>query len=129
MTKQPKQNQYYTTLQYQEYEDEYENSLRNKDDDKVFAKELVAGLNRDVREVNPTNTKYYIRFDGKNPHDPFPLYTINTDKRSYIDKVCKSTNTYKQVTKDIFDLYLTYLKTENPRYYKSVQRESQNLTR
>jgi hypothetical protein len=44
-----------------------------------------------------------------------------------LDKVCKSTNGYKEVTESIFNMYLSYLRTQNPQWYNKAQRELNNI--
>jgi hypothetical protein len=117
-----KQNLYYTSYQYQEAEDPLENSLRNQDDDKVFAKALVTGFSNDVKDKTPKYYEYYIRLDHKTLHDPFPRYSASNNKTSYADKVCTRQTTYKKVTKPVFDQYLLYLRTENHNYYKQANK-------
>jgi len=121
-------NKYYTTLQYQEYQDDNENSCRKIDDSKVFAKSLKIGYSRDVTQINPIHDKYYIRiYPNKKLYDPFPKYSLTDHKDSFIDKICKSENSYKQVTEIVFNMYLNFLKTENSQWYNKAQRETSNL--
>lgn len=119
---------YYTTLQYEEYKDENENSLRKVDDNKVFAKSIKRGYSKDITKSAPIYNKFYIKvYPNKKLYDPFPLYSVSDNKTSFIDKVCKSENTYKEVTESVFNMYLNYLKTENIQWLNKAQRESSNL--
>lgn len=119
---------YYTTLQYQEHQDEYENSLRKTDDGKVFAKSMKLGYSKDIKEGSPRYNKFYVRvYPNQKLYDPFPLYSISDNKNSFIDKICRSENSYKQVPENVFNMYLNYLKTENSQWYNQTQRELKNL--
>lgn len=121
-------NNYYTTLQYQEFSDDNENSCRKIDDSKVFAKSIKSGYSTNITEKNPRYNKYYIRvYPNKKLYDPFPLYSIGDNKTSFVDKICKSENTYKEVPESVFVLYLNYLRSENTQWYNKAQRESSNL--
>jgi len=119
---------YYTTLQYQEFVDDQQNARRKNDGDKVFAKTVRSGLVKDVRQRDVKHNKYYVRVEqNKKLYDPFPLYSVSDNKNSFVDKICRPNNLYKEVTESIFNMYLSYLKTENPQWYKKTQRELSNL--
>lgn len=119
---------YYTTLQHQQYQDDDENSYREKDDNKVFAKSVKSGYSKNIKEGSPRYNKFYIRiYANKKLYDPFPLYSIGDNKNSFVDKVCRAENSYKQVPENVFNMYLNYLKTENSQWYNHTQRELQNL--
>lgn len=121
-------NKYYTTLQYQEFLDDNDNCCRKIDDSKVFAKAIKAGYSTDITEKAPRYNKYYIRvYPNKKLYDPFPLYSIGDSKASFVEKVCKSENTYKEVPESVFNMYLNYLRSENTQWYNKAQRESLNL--
>jgi hypothetical protein len=118
---------YYTTLQYQEYEDDQEFSRTTKDSDKVFAKAIKNGLSRDISSQESLQYRYYVRLESsKKLYDPFPKYSISDNKNSFVDRVCKPTNSFKEVNKSLFDKYITFLKTENSQWYKEANRELSN---
>lgn len=122
-------NNYYTTLQYQEFVDDNDNSRTNSDSDKVFAKTIMSGYSKNVTEKTPKYNKYYIRISpNKKLYDPFPKYSVSDNKASFIDKVCKSNNLYKEVPESVFNMYLNYLRTENVQWYNKAQRETTNLS-
>ena len=121
-------NNYYTTLQYQEFLDDDENSRTQSDGDKVFAKSVKSGYSKDITHKNPKYNKYYVRISpNKKLYDPFPKYSVSDNKASFIDKVCKSNNSYREVPESIFNMYLSYLRTENVQWYNKAQREAENL--
>lgn len=118
---------YYTTLQYQEYEDDQEFSRTTKDSDKVFAKAIKNGLSRDISSQESFQYRYYVRLESnKKLYDPFPKYSTSDNKNSFVDRVCKSTNSFKEVNKSLFEKYITFLKTENTQWYKEASRELNN---
>jgi hypothetical protein len=121
-------NNYYTTSQYSEFIDSSEHYKRKQDDNKVFAKSTISGYSTDIRDKTPKHTKYYIRtYPNKKLYDPFPLYSISDNKNSFVDRICKGDNSYKEVTESIFNMYLNYLQSENTQWYNKAQRESSNL--
>lgn len=121
-------NNYYTTGQYQEFIDDNDNYHRKIDDSKVFAKSVKRGYSTDIKESSPLYNKYYIKvYPNKKLYDPFPLYSIGDTKNSFVDKICKSENLYKEVTESVFNMYLNYLKSESVQWFNKAQRESANL--
>lgn len=124
------ESRFYTTLQYQDFVDEQDNSRSSTENSKVFAKAIKNGLSRDMTRSGAQFFKYYIRCSSnKTLHDPFPKYSTSDNKTSFIDKVCKSDNSYKEVTYSVFDKYLNYLKTENSQWLKNAQKELNNNAR
>jgi hypothetical protein len=114
---------YYTTHQYHEFIDNEESYRLHKNGNKVFAKAVDERLTRDIRS-NIVQTKYYVRgINGKKLFDPFPKYSISDNKSSFIDKVCKDDHNFLEVTKSIFDKYITFLNTESRQYFTTAQRE------
>jgi hypothetical protein len=121
-------NKYYTTSQHQEFIDENDNFHRKIDDSKVFAKSVKRGYSTDIKEASPLYNKYYIKaYPNKSLYNPFPLYSIEYTKNSFVDKICKSENSYKEVTESVFNMYLNYLKSESVQWFNKAQRESSNL--
>jgi hypothetical protein len=119
---------FYTTLQYQEFVDDQENSMVKNEGAKVFAKSVKAGYSKDITNTNPKYNRYYVRIEAnKKLYDPFPKYSVSDNRASFIDKVCKSNNSYKEVTESVFNMYLNYLRTENVQWYNKAQRELTNL--
>lgn len=120
-------SRFYTTLQYQEYSDEDDNSRLSVDNNKVFAKAIKSGFSRDINKSGPSHYKFYIRvFPNQKLYDPFPKYSVSDNKNSFVDKVCRSEISYKEVPESIFNMYLNYLRTENSQWYSKAQREVSN---
>jgi len=120
-------SRFYTTLQYQEYSDDDDNSRLSVDNNKVFAKAIKSGFSRDMNKSWPSHYKFYIRvFPNQKLYDPFPKYSISDNKNSFVDKVCRSETAYKEVPESIFNMYLNYLRTENSQWYSKAQREVSN---
>lgn len=120
-------NKYYTTEQYSSWTDENNHYRLDIDNDKVFAKAVLAGLTKDITKREASYYKYYVRvYPNRKLYDPVPLYSVGDRKNSFIDKVCKSENTYKETTELVFNQYLLYLQTESPQHYTKAQRELSN---
>jgi hypothetical protein len=120
-------SRFYTTLQYQEFTDEDDNSRLPIENNKVFAKAIKSGFSRDINKSGPTHYKFYIRiFPNQKLYDPFPKYSVSDNKNSFVDKVCRSETGYKEVPESIFNMYLNYLRTENSQWLYQAQREVSN---
>lgn len=121
-------SKYYTSLQYQEYIDENENYCVNKESPKTFAKSVKSGYSKHLNNKGPSFYKFYVRISSdKKLYDPFPKYSVSDNRASFVDKVCKDNNSYKEVTENIFNMYLSYLRTENTQWYNKAQRELLNI--
>lgn len=121
------ESKFYTTLQYQEFVDDNENYCANSESSKVFAKATKSGYSKHMTEKNPTFYKFFVRISqGKQLYDPFPKYSLSDNRGSFVDKVCKDNNPYKEVPESIFNMYLNYLKTENVMWLNKAQREMNN---
>lgn len=119
---------YYTTLQYQEFVDDNDNSCVKTESSKVFAKSVKSGYSKHITKSGPSYYKYYVRVSpGKKLYDPFPKYSLSDNKSSFVDKVCKGDVLYKEVTNQVFEMYLSYLRTENSQWLNKAQREINNL--
>lgn len=124
------ESRFYTTLQYQDFVDDNDNSRSSTENSKVFAKAIKNGLSRDMTKSGGQFFKYYVRCSSnKTLYDPFPKYSTSDNKQSFIDKVCKSETSYREVTSSVFDKYLNYLKTENTQWLKNAQKELNNNVR
>jgi hypothetical protein len=118
------ESRYYTISLYQEFTDD-ENCYRlNKNGDKVFAKAIKEGLSRNINNLEPFQFKYYVRkHTGNKLFDPFPKYSMNDNKSSFLDRICKDDQQFIEVTKIAFDQYITFLNTQSKQHLISAQRE------
>ena len=121
------ESRFYTTLQYQDFVDDQDNSRSSTENSKVFAKAVKNGLSRDMSRSGSQYFKYYVRCSAnKTLYDPFPKYSTSDNKQSFIDKVCRPETSYREVPLSVFDKYLNYLKTENSQWLKNAQKELNN---
>lgn len=124
------ESKFYTTLQYQDFVDDQDNSRSTTECGTVFAKAVKSGLSRDMSKSGPQYYKYYVRcYPNRNLYDPFPKYSTSDSKQSFVDKVCRPETGYREVTQSIFDKYLSYLRTENAQWLKNAQKELSNSIR
>jgi hypothetical protein len=82
--------------------------------DKVFAK-------RSFR--NDGSTKYSIKLDNNGKiYNPTSIYG-NAKTSSFLDRVCRSQNKFKEVNQKAFDMYIKFLKTKNLAWFHNTERE------
>ena len=119
------ENKYYTTNDRQDYVDDLGFPRVQTNSDKVFAKAVREVKNKNILDRNPSHFKYYVKIEpNKTLHDPFIKHSFQTNRSSFIDKICKSENTFMEVNQSIFDKYINYLKTQNAQWLTDAQRES-----
>lgn len=115
---------YYTTATNQDYVDDDGYPRSQIDNPKVFAKAVKNTLGKNVLQRAPSYFKYYIKIEpNKSIYDPFDKHSIKTSGHSFVDKICKSENTFMEVNQSVFDKYINYLKTQNNKWLIDCRRE------
>lgn len=119
-----KEIKYYTLLSNKDYVDDDGFPRLNVDSNKVFAKAIKEVKSKNILERSPSHFRYYVRIEpNKSLHDPLVKHTVTSNKHSFVDKVCKSENSFMEVNQSVFDKYINYLKTENNRWLTEAIRE------
>lgn len=75
---------------------------------------------------NKSYARYYIKIDpNDNLFNPRKIHSSITDKKNFnfINEVCKDSWIFKEVTPQIFNKYITFLKTHNLAWLKEAQRD------
>jgi hypothetical protein len=86
----------------------------NETSDKVLAKKIV----RDDGAI-----KYSLKLDNNGKiFNPISIYG-STKISSFLDRVCRSQNKYKEVNLKAFNMYLSFLKTKNIAWLHNAERE------
>jgi hypothetical protein len=82
--------------------------------DKVFAKKIL----RDDGSV-----RYTIKLDNRGKlYNPISIYG-ETKISSFLDRVCRSQNKYRDVNLKTFEMYIRFLKTKNIAWFNNAERE------
>lgn len=119
------ETEYYTTNQHKTFVDPDGFPRCDNDCDKVFAKAIKQAYSKDILKRSPNNYKFYIKIEpNKQFHNPFPNHSITKIKTSFVDKVCKSENSFIEVNQQVFDKYINFLKTENLKWLTDAEREA-----
>lgn len=117
------ESKYYTLQGYQEFCDNDGYFRTNSEDDNTYAKAIK---NRPSKHMTNSQNFYsfYIRTDpNNNILNPTKKYSIEpVVKKNFINRVCKSDIRFTQVSPQIFDYYIKFLKTENLQWLNYAQR-------
>lgn len=120
------ETQYYTLMGSEDHLDDNGYPKVNKDNDKTYAKKIKSKKSKLVSDKNIT-FRFYIKTDpNNNIINPIVLFSDkNHDTRSNdrLNKTCKQTEQYKEVSESIFNQYLEFLKTKNSKWLNAAQRE------
>ena len=114
---------YYTTPEYEQGQDSLGYSIRNQQDEYVFAKKILNSLGKSIVSEN-AGYNFFIRIDSNKVFDPRKIFSIPENKTSYIDRVCKGEEKWTKVPQTAFEKYLNFLKTENDQWLKETMRDS-----
>ena len=114
---------FYTLIGKQDFLDSEGYPRVSSENDIVYAKAI-----KDKPSKSLTSKEYYYSYyllitPNKEIYNPQVLYKVSENTSSFIDKVCKTPYSFKEVTKSIFDKYLTFLKSDSIQWYNSSQRE------
>lgn len=117
-------HRFYTNQENSEFLDANGFYRSNNDGDNVFAKAVKDKLSKNITNRN-LNYSYYIKASpNKILHDARKLYSLKEENdHAYIDNVCKSDQSFIQVTESIFNKYINFLKTNNVQWLNQAQRE------
>jgi hypothetical protein len=103
-------NQYYTSYIDSLIQDSNGNAVVESDSKKAYAKKIYNG----------NQVKYYIMINGNSVFNPFNIYGQKKLSKSLFDK---QDARFIGVNKNIFDMYLKFLNSQNLSLLYNVQRE------
>lgn len=110
-----KDNQYYSQIGFQDFVDEDNNPrIVEENNEKVLAK---------VKVKDNGQNKYLIRLDyNKKLFNP-SLQNETKGKNKPIDLFIPNSDSFKEVSKKVFDFYLSFLRTSNTAWIDHAERE------
>lgn len=110
---------FFTISKYQSFVDENGFPRLESDSEHVYAKIVNNKKRKSLQDTN-LYPSFYIRTDpNKNIVNPF----YDTNKKNFINKICKDSLDFSEVTESIFNKYINFLKSENPMWLSHAQRE------
>jgi hypothetical protein len=115
-------DKYYTLIDNHDFLDTDNNPCKSELSDQVYAKAI---LNKKTKHISDKKTyySYYVIANPKNElYNPIKIHSTIKNKSNFIDKVCKSEWSFKEVDKSIFDTYVDFLRTQNLRLLQKANR-------
>lgn len=115
---------YYTIPKHQNYQDENGYSRSETDNNQVFAIASKEAKGKNILQKTANRFRYYVKIEpDKSLHNPFDGYSTKVKNKSFIDRVCRSENSFMEVNESIFNKYINFLKTQNNKWLTDASRE------
>ena len=109
-------SEFFTLSGLEDSLDDQECPKVNSESKKIFAKKTTR---------KNGSIKYSIRLNsGGKLSNPASIYGQEKDL-TFLDRICRSNDRFKEVNKKVFDLYMEFLKTKNTAYLNNAERENQ----
>ena len=107
-------NVFYTIAKYAANTDAQNNSIVEEDSEKVYAKKLhLQG-----------RWKFFVRIDENNMvYNPYNLYGNYSPKKNLINKSNEQQIKFKEISHNLFEMYLVFLQNQNLSIYNNINRE------
>lgn len=115
-------DKFYTLIDQQDFLDTDNNPCKKILSDEVYAKAI---LNKKPRHISDKKIhySYYLMVNPKNElYNPIKIHSSITTKSNFVDKICKSEWSFREVDKSIFDTYVDFLRTKNLRLLQKANR-------
>jgi hypothetical protein len=111
------QNEYYCINGSEEFLDDNRNPRVSKEsDNRVLAKKIFRDDGSFRMSIKLTN-------NGK-VQNPMSIYGAEKQS-SFLDRVCRSQNRFKEVNMKVFNSYVNFLRTKNVAFLHNAEREMQ----
>ena len=110
-------NQFYAAMGSHDYLDNQNFPRISKENDKrILAKKIT-------REDGSIKYSIKLTNNGK-MQNPLSMYGVEKDN-TFLDRVCRSNDRFKEVNYKVFDLYINFLKTKNIAWLHNAEREAE----
>ncbi len=110
-------NEFYSTMGSHDYLDDQNYPRISKENDKrILAKKIT-------REDGSIKYSIKLTNNGK-MQNPLSMYGVEKDN-TFLDRVCRSNDKFKEVNYKVFDLYINFLKTKNIAWLHNAEREAE----
>lgn len=120
------ENKFYCLLGNEDYIDDDGFPRSKLEDNKVTAKIIFSKKTKHFADSHKSYGRYYIKLDPNSKiFNPKQILSSVKDKDSlnFINNVCKNEWAFKEVTPQIFQKYIMFLKTKNLSWLKDAQRD------
>ncbi len=115
VTNSKNENEFYSIIGSQDFLDSKNNPRVSLEDDiKVVAKKIY----RDDGSI-----RYSIKYENGKFINPISIYGSKIEN-TFLDRICKSNDKFKEVNLKVFEMYLKFLKTKNTAWLNNAERET-----
>lgn len=117
VTRQETKEEFFTLVGKEEFIDDNNNPrLTNENNTDIYAKRILR---------DDGSYRYSIRLsDSGKLFNPLSIYDDKKNK-NFIERVCRSSDKFRNVNGQAFDLYLSFLKTKNLAWLNNAEREAE----
>lgn len=116
-----KEDEYYVSLADREFLDKNNFPRSSKNSNKVLAKAIRDKKSKHL-DGGIIGYSYHLKISAnKTLIDSRTLYSLKESKASYVDHICKSDKEFLEVSRDTFQKYINFLKTENTKWLNMAQ--------
>ena len=119
-------DEFYCLLGYEDYLDSNGYPRTTSENENVVAKVVFSKKTKHFVDSHKSYGRYYIKLDTNSKvFNPKQILSSVKDKDSlnFINNICKQEWSFKEVTPQIFQKYITFLKTQNLSWLKDAQRD------
>lgn len=107
--------EYYTLIGMEDFLDTNHLPRQKNSNDNTFAKKIT----RDDGSI-----RYSIKLNSNGKfHNPVAMYQDNKNQ-TFLDRVCRSSDKFRNVSYKVFSLYTSFLKTKNIAWLNNAEREA-----
>lgn len=109
--------EFFTLLGSEDFLDDNNNPrIKNETSNSVYAKKILR---------DDGSYRYSIRLSASGKlFNPLSIYDNKNDK-NFIERICRSSDKFRNVNGRAFELYLSFLKTKNPAWLNNAEREAE----
>jgi hypothetical protein len=120
------ENKFYCLSGYEDFLDKEGFPRKNDDSQNVVAKIVYSKKPKHFADSVKSFGRYYIKLDPNSKiFNPKKILSSVQEKNSldFINNICKTDWSFKEVTPQVFQKYIMFLKTKNISWIKDAQRD------
>lgn len=121
-----KENKFYCLIGSEDFLDNEGFPRTNEDNEKVSAKVIFSKKSKHFTDSEKSFGRHYIKLDPNSKiFNPKKILSSVQEKNSldFINNTCKESWSFQEVTPQIFQKYIMFLKTKNLSWLKDAQRD------
>lgn len=109
--------EFFTIVGSEDFLDDNSNPrITEANNNKVYAKRILR---------DDGSYRYSVRLSASGKlYNPLSIYDNKNDK-NFIERICRSSDKFRNVNSRAFDLYLSFLKTKNASWLNNAERETE----